>query len=80
MLHELTHRYIKTLDHPMPDEAYISLGATPPIASTTREVARHLAYGPRYCNVLAQTRPDIAITNADNYRLFCEDAFFYEQG
>lgn len=35
------------------------------------------AYGPRRCHALARAAPQDAVLNADNYRLFCEDAFYW---
>jgi hypothetical protein len=88
VLHELTHRFAHTLDHPVPNETYKYLEKPAPIQvekvdEQNRVVLadnkpRHAAYGPRMCHALAQSRPDLAITNADNYRLFCEDAFYYQ--
>jgi hypothetical protein len=88
VLHELTHRFIFTKDHRVPNEAYYYLEKPAPIqvekvdhqnvVSLVDNRARHEAYGPRMCNALAQSRPDLAISNADNYRLFCEDAFYYQ--
>jgi hypothetical protein len=70
IVHELSHVFLKTKDHKIPNSVYSLLGLPAPASEGTRASG----YGPRACAALAQTSPDLALTNADCYRLFCEDA------
>ena len=70
VVHELSHVFLDTKDEKLPNAAYLVLGRAVPTGST----GRHDSYGPFACAGLAQAAPDIALTNADTYRLFCEDA------
>jgi len=65
IVHELTHRYLRTADETVPAETFVTLQRPP------RQGVK--AYGPRVCWALAQSNPALAITNADSYRVFCED-------
>lgn len=66
IVHELTHRYGKTKDEPIPTATYLFLNR--PQTGTAK------GYGPYACHALAQSAPATALTNADSYRLFCEEA------
>ncbi|RDV00479.1 hypothetical protein [Trinickia dinghuensis] len=72
IVHEATHLFARTDDVPLIDGLrgliFAHLNAPP-------EERFRAAYGPWICYGLAQVRPDAAARNADNYRLFCEDAF-----
>lgn len=69
--HELTHALGRTLDVDAPDAVYLHLDL--PLPEPGKRVK---AYGCLVCAALGAVAPDLAITNADNYRLFCEDAVF----
>jgi hypothetical protein len=70
--HELTHRFAQTVDVDVPNAVYVGLGRAVPAS----EAARAKGYGPFTCAGLGAHAPDLAVTNADNYRLFCEDAIY----
>lgn len=65
IVHELTHRYLRTADETVPPQTFQVLQRAP--------LQGVKAYGPRVCWALAQSSPNLAVTNADSYRLFCED-------
>ena len=73
MLHEATHLYGNTGDVYVPDAVYKSLEIAVPAEGATRAQG----YGPYTCHALAKVDPSLAIKNADNYRLFCEDAVIF---
>src|ERR1700753_4286434 len=70
VVHELSHVFLNTLDVVLPTATCAHLNMAPPAqgAPTIK------AYAPKACTALAATRPDLAMDNADTYRLFCEDA------
>jgi len=70
IVHELSHRYLRTDDQEVPNEVYEF--ADRPIPAPG--VSRAKGYGPFTCFALAFKRPELAANNADNFRLFCEDA------
>jgi hypothetical protein len=70
VIHELSHVFLNTLDQKLADSTYIRLQMAVP----GQGGHRHDAYGPKACSALAATEPDLALMNADTYRLFCEDA------
>jgi hypothetical protein len=70
--HELTHRFAQTIDVKVPDAVYRGLQRPVPAPGA----ARASGYGPLTCAGLGAHAPELAITNADNYRLFCEDAIY----
>ncbi len=79
MVHELTHRFARTADtHVGPSVAgRIALimknkGRGQTVSPTLK------AYSPLVCWALAEAAPDLALNNADNYRLFCEDAYYFK--
>jgi hypothetical protein len=71
IVHELSHRYAQTKDERVPDETYRHLERDLPGPNDDRVQG----YGPYTCHALAVSSPGIALTNADNYRLFCEEAW-----
>lgn len=71
MVHELTHRLAATRDVDVPNAVYTHLGRPLPAPN-----ARAKGYGPFTCAGLAAAAPADALVNADNYRLFCEDAVY----
>jgi len=73
MLHEATHLYGYTDDVFVPDTVYEFLKMAVPV----EEARRAQAYGPRTCSDLSKVDPSLAIKNAENYRLFCEDAVIF---
>ena len=68
VIHELSHRFAKTKDVKLTEDVYHHLKKDVP-------AQRHIAYGARGAQALAKVNPELAVTNADNYRMFCEDAF-----
>ncbi len=66
IVHELSHRYARTDDVGL-------LEATFTYVNRPFQAGRK-GYGPFTCWALAQSAPELAVTNADSYRLFCEDA------
>lgn len=76
VLHEATHLFARTQDvrlsHVQNGIIFTRLQVTQPL---TKKAHEHKAYGPKICHELAQVSGDDAAKNADNYRLFCEDAF-----
>jgi len=75
MVHELTHQYAKTLDQEVPDETYEYLQKAAP-----GDGARAQGYGAYTCSALAKSAIMLTKTNADSYRLFCEDALINTSG
>ena len=71
MVHELSHRILRTIDADVPNGVYAHLGRPNPLPGK-----RAKGYGPYTCAALAEVAPQLALDNADNYRLFCEDAFY----
>lgn len=74
ILHEATHRFARTNDEKASDAVYQYLN---------KELggrARADGYGPFVCAAMAAADPDKAMTNADSYRLFCEDAYVLQTG
>ncbi|HMD18991.1 MAG TPA: hypothetical protein VKH40_01645 [Alloacidobacterium sp.] len=67
ILHELTHRYAQTSDEILPAETFARLGRI--------FEANVKCYNPYSCWALAQSAPAQTVTNADSYRVFCEDAW-----
>jgi hypothetical protein len=47
------------------------------LSALVEEARRAQAYGPRTCSDLSKVDPSLAIKNAENYRLFCEDAVIF---
>ena len=70
LVHELSHVFLRTNDEKLPNAAYVSINRPTPATDGDR----HFAYGPLACGGLAKTAPNLSLTNADSYRLFCEDA------
>lgn len=70
ILHELTHNVLNTIDVVLPPEVFTHLNKT--VAQGVK------SYGTNACRALAHVAPDLAITNADSYRIFCEDAFYFK--
>ena len=69
ILHELSHRYAQTSDEILP-------------AATFTYLRRAFqggvkCYNPYSCWALAQSAPAQTVTNADSYRVFCEDAWVH---
>lgn len=71
VLHEASHSFADMHDVDLSNAVYARLGATPPAVGAPRKQA----YGPRACSALAALHPAQAVTNADSYRLFFEDAY-----
>ncbi|WP_445287379.1 hypothetical protein [Variovorax atrisoli] len=76
VLHEATHLFARTddvrLSNIQDGVIFARLHVTQPL---TQRAHGSKAYGPKVCHELAQVSGDDAAKNADNYRLFCEDAF-----
>lgn len=72
IIHELTHVVLHTDDHRVSAQA--PAGPVPYLVSKYAAQNR-LCYGPYLCRQLVLLDPAKAITNADNYRLFCETFF-----
>lgn len=72
IVHELTHLLAETRDERVPDAVYGHCGRQPP----GDESKRAQGYGPLTCSGLGAVAPELAVNNADNYRLFCEDAIY----
>lgn len=72
VVHELSHRLGKTLDVMLPDTVYQHSGKALP----KKEKERKVGYGTLACATLGQVEPTLATKNADNYRLFCEEAVY----
>jgi hypothetical protein len=66
IVHELSHRYVRTADVEIPAATFTYLNR--PFQAVRK------GYGPYSCWALGQSAPDLAVNNADSYRLFCEDA------
>ena len=71
MVHELSHLLAATVDLKVPDEVYVHLQRALPA-----EHQRLECYGPLRCAALAAAAPALALVNADNYRLLCEEALY----
>lgn len=74
ILHELTHKFSQTVDFAYDVQVFFNarqrgLGVPGEMPQDRR------TYGPVLCTALAARNPEHAITNADNYRLFAEEAF-----
>jgi hypothetical protein len=74
VVHELSHRYLSTIDTEScgvdrPDyyHSVAKIAGKNPLPNFS-------AYGAALCSRLAKNAPNAALNNADNYRLFCEDA------
>ena len=78
MLHEMTHRFARTEDVTVPRPLIARINANLLAAGiTVRTVSDPLlGYGPPVCAMLASEAPELALNNADSYRLFAEDAFY----
>lgn len=75
IVHELTHLALKTLDQTLPNAVYGYLKMPIPANGNNAQ-----ALGPKGCAALTVVAPDLAIENADSYRLFCEDACLIKPG
>ncbi|WP_233838019.1 M35 family metallopeptidase [Paraburkholderia sp. ZP32-5] len=74
IVHEATHLFAETTDvrlSDVPNDA-VFLRLNVAVTNQNRDAQ---GYGPRVCHALAQVSGAMAAKNADNYRLFCEDAF-----
>ena len=92
LTHALLDTNDQTMNQQMLDWAFSETDKAIPVAvgatrsrllknAASTKVARpnvHKAYAGFLCHGLARCQPDGALTNADNYRLFCEDALFYK--
>jgi hypothetical protein len=77
ILHESTHLFAGTHDVPLGTienwgNLFARVGVMQP---TQKSNLTEKAYGPRICSEVARLSGAAAAKNADNYRLFCEDAF-----
>jgi hypothetical protein len=69
VLHECTHVFANTVDAYCNDAVYQQAGLLVPTGGN-----RAQGYGPFTCSAMAIADAASALTNADSYRLYCEDA------